>query len=59
MHKVDAECLKINIPAIKCFKRCGMKKEAVLKETFYVNNKFHDSVWLSIKKRSWLKIRKN
>ena len=58
MHKVYASCLKKNIPAIKSNKRCGMKIEAVLKETFYLNNKFHDSVWLSIKKSSWLKIRK-
>ncbi len=58
MYKVYAGCLKINLPAIKSNKKCGMKVEAILKEKYYHNNKFHDSVVLSIKKSSWQKIKK-
>ena len=58
MYKVYAGCLKINLPAIKSNKKCGMKVEAILKEKYYHNNKFHDSVVLSIKKSSWQKNKK-
>jgi len=53
LHRIDLGVFDFNKSAIKCYEKCGFKKEGLLRESF----KFKDEYWsvynMSILKHEW------
>ncbi|MFN0032734.1 MAG: GNAT family N-acetyltransferase [Flavobacteriales bacterium] len=52
-HSIDADIHPANGASAKILERNGFVREAYLRENFYFNGEFHDSVWYGLLKRDW------
>lgn len=53
LHKLYALVIEANLPSIKLFEKMNFIKEAVLKENYFVDNKYHDQFLFSLIRSSY------
>ncbi len=58
LHKVYLEVFDVNARGIKSYLKCGFKKEGHLREMFYNEGKYYDTVMMGILKREFEKNKK-
>ncbi len=56
-NRIGLSLLPNNIAAVKCYQRCGFKKEGISRKAFYSNGKFHDDLNMSLIKDDYKKIK--
>ncbi|HLR08816.1 MAG TPA: GNAT family N-acetyltransferase [Bacillota bacterium] len=56
LHKLYLYVDRENEKAMHVYKKAGFKKEAVLKEAFFVSGVYHDAVIMSVFQRDYLKV---
>lgn len=54
MHKVYLRVFDYNKAAIRCYEKCGFKKDGVLRQGFYLNDHYHDVILMGILKSEFL-----
>ncbi len=52
-NRIELGAFAKNIGAIKCYRKCGFKKEGIKRGSILKNNKFHDSVLMSLIKKDY------
>lgn len=57
-HRVELEVVKDNIAAIECYKKIGFIKEGVLREKYYYNGTYLDTIIMGMLKNEYLKLRR-
>ncbi|MFA6215210.1 MAG: GNAT family protein [Patescibacteria group bacterium] len=55
LNRIELGVISKNIGAIKCYQKCGFKKEGVKKKAHFKNGKFYDSIPMSLIKAEYLK----
>jgi len=55
LHKIHAGIFSPNERSLRAAEKLGFEKEAILKETIYIDGKYHDNHRFSLLKRDWLK----
>lgn len=53
LHKLELEVRAYNERAITCYEKCGFIEEGRLRENFYVDGKYTDTIRMGILKREW------
>ncbi|MBT6069255.1 GNAT family N-acetyltransferase [Candidatus Peregrinibacteria bacterium] len=48
LHRVELRVLDFNKRGISAYKKCGFKKEGVLRENAYIDGKYYDDIIMSI-----------
>lgn len=48
LHRLDLRVLTVNERAIRCYERCGFKRECVQRETLYSEGEWFSDLWMSI-----------
>lgn len=47
-HRIDLKVLDYNLRGIKCYEKCGFKKDGVLRESAYIEGKYYSDIIMSI-----------
>lgn len=47
-HRIDLKVLDYNLRGIKCYEKCGFKKDGVLRENAYIEGKYYSDIVMSI-----------
>jgi RimJ/RimL family protein N-acetyltransferase len=55
IHRIQINVVDKNIRAIKLYEKIGAVKEGVLREAFYLANKYHDVIVYSLLKQDYLR----
>jgi len=55
LHKIHAGIFSPNSRSLRAAEKLGFEKEAILKETIYIDGKYHDNHRFSLLKRDWEK----
>jgi RimJ/RimL family protein N-acetyltransferase len=55
LHKIHAGIFSPNKRSLRAAEKLGFEKEAILKETIYIDGKYHDNHRFSLLKRDWKK----
>ena len=53
LHKLELEVREFNGRAIHCYKKCGFKEEGRIRENFYADGKYTDTLFMGILKREF------
>lgn len=53
IHKVKLSVYAFNERAIKCYEKCGFKKEGVLRKEIFKDGKYHDEIIMGILKEEY------
>lgn len=53
LHKLDLEVRDYNERAIRCYKKCGFIEEGRIRENFFVDGKYTDTIFMGILKREY------
>jgi RimJ/RimL family protein N-acetyltransferase len=53
LHKLELEVRDFNDRAIHCYKKCGFKEEGRMRENFYSDGKYTDTLYMGILKREF------
>ncbi len=53
LHRLWGEIYSCNTPALKLAIKCGLKEEGVLRQTYFWEGKYHDSIIVSILKEEY------
>lgn len=53
IHRITIECYSTNLRAIKFFKKTGFKKEGILREAVFINEKYRDIISLGLLKKEF------
>ena len=53
IHRITIECYSTNLRAIKFFKKIGFKKEGILREAVFINEKYRDIISLGLLKKEF------
>ena len=48
LHKIKAVVFGFNVPALRCYEKCGFQREGLLKQEMYREGKYHDVVMLGL-----------
>jgi len=54
LHKLELEVRAYNKRAINCYKKCRFKEEGRIRENFYINGEYTDTLFMGILKREWM-----
>lgn len=54
LHKLDLEVRAYNQRAINCYKKCGFIEEGRIRENFYKDGEYTDTLFMGILKREWM-----
>jgi RimJ/RimL family protein N-acetyltransferase len=57
-NRLELTAFPKNIAGIKCYKKCGFKKEGIKRKAICKNGKFHDLVVMSLIKNDYKKFKK-
>ena len=55
LNRIELDVVSENIGAIKCYQKCGFKKEGVKRQGHCKNGKFHDLISMGILREEYLK----
>ena len=47
-HRIDLKVLDYNLRGIKCYEKCGFKRDGVLRENAYIEGKYYSDIIMSI-----------
>lgn len=53
LHKLYLEVRAFNERAIRCYKKCGFKEEGRIRENFFVDGKYTDTLFMGVLKREY------
>ncbi len=53
LHKLELQVRAFNDRAISCYKKCGFKEEGRIRENFYAEGKYSDTVHMGVLKREF------
>lgn len=53
LNKLELEVREFNHRAISCYKKCGFVEEGRIRENFFVDGKYTDTVIMGVLKREW------
>ena len=53
IHRITIECYSTNLRAIKFFKKIGFKKEGILREAVFINEKYRDIISFGLLKKEF------
>lgn len=56
LHKLDLEVRAYNEIAIRCYEKCGFKEEGRIRENFFTDGKYTDTLFMGILKREYKNI---
>jgi RimJ/RimL family protein N-acetyltransferase len=56
MHKISAAIFSANLGSQGCAKKIGMKLEARLKDTIFIDGHYYDDLWFSIFQDEWFQM---
>lgn len=56
LHKLELEVREFNYRAIACYKKCGFIEEGRIRESFFVDGKYTDTILMGVLKREWEKL---
>ncbi len=48
LHRVDLKVLDYNKRGIRCYEKCGFKRDGVLRENAYIEGQYHSDIIMSI-----------
>jgi len=48
LHKIQLRVYEFNKRALKCYEKCGFKKEGVMREDLFRDGKYYNAVFMSI-----------
>lgn len=48
LHRIDLKVLEYNHRGIRCYEKCGFRREGVLRDSAFIDGKFHSDVVMSI-----------
>ncbi|NLD82706.1 MAG: GNAT family N-acetyltransferase [Clostridiales bacterium] len=51
LHKIKATVFDFNVPALRCYEKCGFVREGVLQKEIYREGAYHDVVQLCLFRR--------
>ncbi len=47
-HRIDLKVLEYNLRGIRCYEKCGFKKEGVLRDSAFIDGRFYSDVLMSV-----------
>lgn len=47
-HRIDLKVLEYNHRAIRCYEKCGFKKDGILRESAFIEGKYYSDIIMSI-----------
>lgn len=47
-HRIDLRVLNYNLRGIRCYEKCGFKKDGILRENAFIQGKFYSDIVMSI-----------
>ena len=50
LHKLKATVFDFNLPAIRCYEKCGFVQEGILKDEVYREGKYHNAIVMALYK---------
>lgn len=53
LHRIDLGVFDFNLQAIKCYEKCGFKKEGLFRDSFVIQEKYYSTYNMSILKHEW------
>lgn len=53
LHKLDLEVREYNHRAIRCYKKCGFVEEGRIRQNFFIDGKYTDTLFMGILKSEW------
>ncbi len=53
LHKLELKVADYNERAIRCYKKCGFKEEGRIRENYFINGKYTDTLCMGILKREY------
>lgn len=53
LNKLQLEVREYNHRAIACYKKCGFVEEGRIRESFYIDGKYTDTLLMGVLKREW------
>lgn len=53
LHKIELEVREFNHRAIACYNKCGFVEEGRIREDYYINGKYTDTLLMGVLKREW------
>jgi RimJ/RimL family protein N-acetyltransferase len=53
LHRVDLRVAEYNVRAIRCYEKCGFRREGVLRDSFFVDGRRHNDVLMAILREEW------
>ena len=56
LNKLELDVRSFNERAIACYKKCGFIEEGRIRENFYVDGKYTDTIRMGLLKREWKSI---
>ena len=56
LHKLELEVREFNHRAIACYKKCGFIEEGRLRDDFYVDGAYSDTIVMGVLKKGWEQI---
>jgi len=48
LHRIDLKVLEYNKRGIRCYEKCGFKIDGILRESAYIEGKYHSDIIMSI-----------
>ncbi len=54
LHRVDLKVLDYNKRGIRCYEKCGFKRDGVLRENAYIEGQYHSDIIMSILEREYI-----
>src|SRR5699024_4648216 len=51
LHKLELEVRAFNHRAIACYKKCGFVEEGHIRENFFIDGKYTDTIYMGVLKR--------
>jgi RimJ/RimL family protein N-acetyltransferase len=57
LHKLELNVRDYNERAIRCYKKCGFKEEGRIRENYFINGKYTDTLCMGILRREYEKLK--
>jgi ribosomal-protein-alanine N-acetyltransferase len=53
LHRIDLKVLEYNKRGIRCYEKCGFKLDGVLRDSAFIEGKYHSDLIMSILEDEW------
>lgn len=48
LHRVELTVLDYNLRGIRCYEKCGFRREGILRESAYIEGEYHSDIMMSV-----------